>query len=210
MAVDELLLRDCDQPTLRVYEWEGDWVSLGYFSPWEEAHGLDVGPPVRFVRRATGGGIVDHRHDATYTLVVPGSDAMVKVPRSRSYRMIHEALADALRDVGIGSSMLGEPAGASGLCFGGGVESDLVGEDGGKIAGAAQRRTRGGLLHQGSVLVGDHGKRRRRAREALTGGFPRRLAREVLPGTPGLEAGAVTELAESKYAAADWLERSSS
>jgi lipoate-protein ligase A len=35
------------------------------------------------------------------------------------------------------------------------VEWDLIDRSGNKIAGAGQRRTRKGLLHQGSILLGE-------------------------------------------------------
>jgi lipoyl(octanoyl) transferase len=52
-------------PVLRVYGWQGNWGSLGYFgkSP-KRVAGF---PEIDWVRRWTGGGTVDHRADWTYT-----------------------------------------------------------------------------------------------------------------------------------------------
>ena len=68
MAVDSWLL-ERGEPVMRVYGWKGDWCSMGYFGSVHEAR--TVVPGVSLVRRATGGGLVDHRDDLTYTIVVP-------------------------------------------------------------------------------------------------------------------------------------------
>jgi len=59
MAVDEWLTsQTAEGPILRIYDWDGDWVSLGYFQSLAEAQRL-FGNEVSYVRRWTGGGIVD-------------------------------------------------------------------------------------------------------------------------------------------------------
>ncbi len=152
MAVDEWLLETVDVPVLRTYRWLGGWVSIGYFGKIAEARGLF--PGVQIVRRWTGGGTVDHRADWTYTLVVPRSEPLANLRGGDSYGKIHEALGAALRGEGIGARAIDESGvtGAS-LCFENPVQHDLVGADERKIAGAGQRRTRHGLLHQGSVAA---------------------------------------------------------
>ena len=65
MAVDSWLLTQ-EIPVLRLYHWKGLWGSMGYFGEVEKAGKLL--PEVSLVRRATGGGLVDHRNDITYTL----------------------------------------------------------------------------------------------------------------------------------------------
>ena len=60
MAVDEWLLATAREPLLRVYDWEGSWISLGYFTPTHEARQWVRESEVRLVRRATGGGLVDN------------------------------------------------------------------------------------------------------------------------------------------------------
>src|SRR5277367_1833538 len=65
MAIDEALLREVREPVLRIYEWNVPAVSLGYFQP------AALAGDRPFIRRYTGGGLVDHARDVTYTLVVP-------------------------------------------------------------------------------------------------------------------------------------------
>ena len=208
MAVDELLLEGSGGvPVLRVYEWQGDWISLGYFSGWKTRPGEDGAGEVRFVRRATGGGIVDHRQDVTYTIVAPRQVPMVGTLRSESYRLIHEALAESLQEAGVPARIMNTAEGRSARCFEAGAQWDVAGEDGGKIAGAAQRRMKAGLLHQGSVLLDPAVAGPTRIRKALADGFPRRLAREVVSARPPLDPAQIEELARQKYANEAWLAR---
>ena len=72
-----------------------------------------------------------------------------------SYRAIHQILAAVLREEnGMVPQLAGDSGGAGGVCFESPVEFDVLGGVGEKIAGAAQRRSKSGLLHQGSVISG--------------------------------------------------------
>jgi lipoate-protein ligase A len=150
MAVDEWLLETARTPVLRVYEWSGEWASVGYFGKIAEAR--VAFPGVEIVRRWTGGGMVDHRTDWTYTLVAPQGEPLAGWRGAESYRRIHAALADTLTAGGVPARLSSgaEETGAA-LCFENPVSHDLLGADGRKLAGAGQRRSRTGLLHQGSV-----------------------------------------------------------
>ena len=164
MAVDEWLLEVAELPILRVYGWLGDWVSVGYFG--EIALAEAKFPGVNSVRRWTGGGVVDHRRDWTYTLVVPQGEGIAKSRGAESYLRIHEALAGCLDAEGIENQLsAGAEQTGDALCFENPVGHDLIGPDLRKLAGAGQRRSRSGLLHQGSVGVscGDERISRQRA-----------------------------------------------
>lgn len=155
MAIDEWLLETAEVAVLRTYRWLGNWASIGYFGKIADARGHF--PDVDIVRRWTGGGTVVHRDDWTYSLIVPRSEPLANLRGAESYGQIHKALAAALwvEKIGVRPSDEVEETGAS-LCFENPVPHDLVSEDGRKIAGAGQRRTRHGLLHQGSVAVACH------------------------------------------------------
>jgi lipoate-protein ligase A len=203
MAIDEVLLEHLgSDPLLRIYDWAGDWASLGYFQDLAEARRLFTGQGMHFVRRMTGGGIVDHRRDLTYSLLVPRGSDLAEGRGDESYRVIHAAVAEALRRSGLAARVLTEDGpGDSAACFEKGVAWDVAGEDGAKLAGAGQKRSRDGLLHQGSVLAPE-------ARGELGWRLPRTLAREAVEWSPdaGLLARARV-LATEKYATAAWLER---
>lgn len=171
MAVDAWLLKTVREPVLRVYQWDGEWVSFGYFGRKSEAERLAREGGARLVRRATGGGIVDHRIDRTYTLAIPRGFGLPEAGATESYRAIHSALARAMGSCGLGVRLLLRDEGSdSAACFEKPVAWDVVDASGRKVAGAGQRRTRQGLLHQGSVVVPGS--------EPVPGLFPA-LAREL-------------------------------
>lgn len=152
--MDDWLLANEPDPVLRIYEWDGPWLSIGYFGEIAVARQCIQAEPVGIVRRATGGGLVDHRSDRTYSLVVPRGEPFSQERGSESYRRIHAALAGALESCGYEALLVErDAADESPLCFERPVTWDLVDGSRRKVAGAGQRRTRRGLLHQGSVLL---------------------------------------------------------
>lgn len=166
MAVDFLLLQrypHAAAPRFRHYEWRQPAFTFGYAQKIEFVRGaLPPGEKFDVSRRATGGGIVDHRDDWTYALVIPRGHPLEEIRATTSYREIHEALAAALRlqDVDAATKpcevlpLDGAPAPAAGpgVCFQRAEVFDVVhARTGEKIAGAAQKRNKHGLLCQGSL-----------------------------------------------------------
>lgn len=161
MALDEVLLNDpADVARLRFYRWAQPTVSFGYFDPVESARRVARGREI--VRRLTGGGIVEHGADLTFTLVVPRADAFTRLRSAESYRLIHAAVASALACCGLAALAHDDPAparvddGQPNACFERPVLHDLI-ASGKKVVGGAQRRNRVGLMHQGSVRFGSAG-----------------------------------------------------
>lgn len=150
MAVDEWLLAVVELPVLRVYEWLGDWGSIGYFG--DLAMARATFPGVDWVRRWTGGGTVDHRADWTYSVIAPERKSQAGLRGTESYRAIHAALAEALQAERMDARLSAgaEETGAA-ACFENPVSHDLIDAAGRKIAGAGQRRTKRGWMHQGSL-----------------------------------------------------------
>jgi lipoate-protein ligase A len=148
MACDEVLVNLAEVPILRVFRWGSPWVSAGFFTAIEDA--ARARPDLPVCRRWTGGGIVVHEGDFTFSLILPRGERLAAERPGESYRLIHAALAEALREQGYAAALSGEAVGDSRECFVGAVKHDVV-LDGKKIAGGAQRRTRRALLHQGSV-----------------------------------------------------------
>ena len=156
MALDQILLEsDHAEPILRVYAWSQPTVSFGYFHSLQDAQACfppDADEDLRYIRRWTGGGVVDHRVDVTYTLIIPRSEKLAHVRGAESYRVIHLALAKALEGMGQSVQMNEISGGGDLSCFSNPVPYDLSDLAGKKIAGAGQRRSRHGLLHQGSIV----------------------------------------------------------
>jgi lipoate-protein ligase A len=152
MALDEALLHGSPrlgQPVLRFYSWTEPAASFGYFQKYAE---IEQMTPLRpLVRRPTGGGLVPHDADWTYSLVFPPGHDWYSLSATDSYRRMHEWIQAAFARLDLPTELA--PACRKtrpGQCFQGHERFDLLCR-GQKIAGAAQRRTRDGLLIQGSV-----------------------------------------------------------
>lgn len=160
MAVDFLLLQRRPEPTairFRNYGWRNPAFTFGFGqkAAWVREH-LPTGERFDICRRPTGGGIVDHRQDWTYTLVIPREHELWEARATESYRIVHECLAQAMRELGQPAAVkkqneLADLAG-TGVCFLRAELYDVIHErTGEKIAGAAQKRNKHGLLLQGSI-----------------------------------------------------------
>ena len=110
-------------------------------------------------------------------------------------------MRDVLIECGVAATLVEmTPQKTSDVCFANPVRADVV-VDGKKIAGAAQRRTRRGLLQQGSIRL-----------ENLPPDFAERFASALCPA---YEIQSLTdaiirradEIAQQKYAQRSWLER---
>lgn len=162
MALDHALascLTD-GHAVVRLYAWRRPTVSFGRNEP---ARGLySVCEAARlgidYVRRPTGGRVVLHDRELTYTVVAPvRALGGVRV----GYRRINRALASALHSMGaeVAISTDGRvEALDAGPCF----QSPAAGEviaGGRKLVGSAQARIDGALLQHGSImLVGDQSR----------------------------------------------------
>ncbi|MEI9961060.1 MAG: lipoate--protein ligase family protein [Limisphaerales bacterium] len=152
MALDEALLENASRigkPVLRFYGWNEPAATFGYFQKFSEVERATHLRPL--VRRPTGGGIVPHDADWTYSFVVPPHHEWHLFKAEESYRRVHEwiRLAFAKMDVVTELAPCCKKS-APGECFVGHEKFDLLWH-GKKIAGAAQRRNKSGLLIQGSV-----------------------------------------------------------
>jgi len=152
MALDETLLVSAPNlgaPVLRFYGWIEPAATFGYFQKYSEVSATTMLRPL--IRRPTGGGIVPHDADWTYSAAVPPGHAWYELKAIESYQRIHAWIVDAFSVLGVKTELA--PCcrkSAPGQCFAGHEQFDVL-WNGRKIAGAAQRRTRDGLLIQGSV-----------------------------------------------------------
>lgn len=160
MGIDEALLRaahDDGLPTLRLYRWNGPWLSLGYgqrripdtLREACEAAGVGI------VRRTTGGGAVLHGADLTYSVAAPEA---CLVPGLRgSLSQIAEALLAAVHEVGVLAAARApqlprssEPRDFDCFAVSAGDEICVAGR---KLIGSAQRRRGGAILQHGSIRM---------------------------------------------------------
>lgn len=136
-------------PVLRFYAWRESAASFGYFQKISEIERTTRLRPL--VRRPTGGGLVPHEADWTYSVAVPAGHPWYELRAEQSYERVHRWVQGAFTKLQVATQLApGSLKDAPGQCFIGYEKYDVL-QGGRKIAGAAQRRTKTGLLIQGSV-----------------------------------------------------------
>jgi lipoyl(octanoyl) transferase len=206
MAIDELLLKysaENNIPVLRIYDWNCPTVSFGYVQHYPSAP-----QAYSIVRRMTGGGIVDHNNDLTYTVVIPPAHQICAMNRIESYHILHRAVKRALEYFGITVTLAADDSPpvdrATMQCFITPTRYDVIG-DGKKYAGSAQRRTRNGILHQGSISQSAANNDNNLLCEQLVSGFETELDIKFsqYKATSAFLAEAQS-LADNKYSSEAW------
>ena len=188
MAVDEALLcstAERGRPLVRFYGWDRMAVSIGYLQDYDAApEGYAV------VRRPTGGGVVYHDHDFTYTVIIPKTHWLAEAKPVASYGYVNRAVAEGLRlglssEAQLSAASIGEHVDRrSMVCFENPTRYDIM-LGGDKVAGSAQRRRPEGILHQGSIhFGGDLPLGRDELADAVAAGFQKALAIRFVPFRP--------------------------
>ena len=157
--------------------------------------------------------MVDHRDDWTYALVIPRGHPLEDLRASQSYRAVHDALARALRKQNVSAELKAAVPETdeenAGVCFQRAEIYDVVhAVSGAKIAGAAQKRNKQGLLFQGSIWRPAIG--RDISWEELEEDFPAAIAAALeIEGEPTswpeLNEDELSGLTE-QYSSPEWLE----
>jgi lipoate-protein ligase A len=199
MAVDEALFVTATAPILRFYQWRRPSISFGYFGRYKEV-AVEAGDR-EMVRRWTGGGTVPHGNDLTYSVVIPSSHPFFRQSSVEIYQAVHDAICRALEANGVEAALATDAAPKiSEDCFANAVRADVL-SGGRKIAGAAHRRSRAGLLHQGSIQRNDLPQRfRADLAETLCPLYERMTL------SPEIRERAA-EIATTKYGTSEWLTR---
>ena len=207
MAIDQALLESAAAPLIRFYRWESPALSFGYFGRFADV--ADKASERDLVRRWTGGGIVFHGEDLTYSVVIPANDPVFAESSMSIYENVHRALRKALVANGQSAELALEAsvvdAGKEIVdrgynCFANPVRADVM-IDSRKVAGAAQRRTRVGLLQQGSVQYVDlgNGLAERFAQALSEARYEKSMNKSLIERAE--------KIAEQKYGTDSWLRR---
>jgi lipoate-protein ligase A len=96
MALDEALLESMPRlgrPVLRFYGWTEPAATFGYFQKYADVERATQLRPL--IRRPTGGGIVPHDADWTYSLAFPPGHEWHSLKAEASYRRVHEWIRKA-------------------------------------------------------------------------------------------------------------------
>lgn len=163
MAIDEALLRSFDpafsRPVLRLYGWNPPALSLGRFQ--KAAEVLDLArcraDGVAIVRRVTGGGVIYHADELTYSLVCAPGQIPPAASIKDSFRVLTGFLLAFYRALGFDAAYAFDvvPQGTrlgerTAFCFAGRESFDIL-AGGRKIGGNAQRRLKGVIFQHGSI-----------------------------------------------------------
>lgn len=213
MAIDEELLlfvHTAKTPVLRFYSWDRPSMSIGYIQNYAgvEKDGYCL------VRRPTGGGVVFHDVDLTYTIVIPSSHKIEKLSREETYYLFHAIIIKALNNIGLETELVRFAETSKNRstmqCFTAPVKFDITLKNAkknapSKIAGAAQRRTKIGILHQGSIVIPDTNGQKEFLINSIVSVFSNELGvefTEFIAEKSFLQKAAL--LAVSKYETASW------
>lgn len=210
MAADELLVSN-SVPCIRFFNWDfRPQATFGYVQKIEQAKAeLRTLGINRFTRRMTGGGLVLHKDDLTFSLVF---DLKERIQPSIIYTALHGTINEELSKAGfIASVYTGKsdynPQTEQGQvqnCFTNPVADDLI-QNGKKVLGGALRRFNKRVLYQGSLQIKN--AESRDVKDALIKGFLKYL------GTSSYEEEILNpvflaktrDLANTKYSSETWL-----
>ena len=166
MALDAQLLGELSchsSAILHHYDWLGSALTYGHFITPENylrSEGL-LEWGYEAARRPTGGGIIFHTGDLAFSVLIPAAHPCFRANTMDSYALVNKAVMNAVEtfmfQLGNPLSLLEqtpqpEHSGAERFCMAHPTRYDVM-VGGRKVAGAAQRRTRDGVLHQGSICL---------------------------------------------------------
>lgn len=169
MRLDLALLEDLknnQQPLVHFYDWEQESLTYGHFIQPEKHLDLNGAKKwgLQMAKRPTGGGIVFHNCDFAFSVLVPKSHPHFTKTTLENYAFINTKVKVAIgrflqKEFG-GKDLQflkeeNEPLDASctSFCMAKPTKYDVMLE-GQKVGGSAQRMTKFGYLHQGSILLG--------------------------------------------------------
>jgi len=215
MATDEAVCEALPAPyVLRFYNWAEPGVTFGY-SQRRKAVGEAVaaaGCAIKdIVRRPTGGGIVFHETDLTFSFIFhsPG----VYFEPGKTYDRLHSAINAEYARRGMSFDLLSEKTKDYAVndpvmnCFSKPVDKDIL-YNGKKVLGGALRKLGDYMLYQASFQAPDARSNAATHRNAIIAalGGEFGLTWESAALAPQISEKAA-ELAENKYRTAQWNER---
>lgn len=161
MELDAALLEDLsEEPILHLYDWEGKAATYGHFldpSKLLNMRGVkEVG--LSLAKRPTGGGVVFHVTDLAFSVLLPATHPAFSQNTLENYAFVNNRVLEAIEAFGgVRGTLLPTEEGQVDVtpqfCMAKPTKYDVMLGDK-KVGGAAQRKTRQGFLHQGSIYLG--------------------------------------------------------
>lgn len=162
MSIDQELLdslQTSTEPILHLYEWQRFAATYGHFANphllFDTKRGEELGYDV--AKRPTGGGVIFHTSDFAFSFLLPASHPLFSENTLDNYNLVNTQVGEVLKRYSNGALIPTlQPCPKSqdrpSFCMVRPTCFDLVIE-GKKAAGAAQRKTKHGFLHQGSISL---------------------------------------------------------
>lgn len=155
-------LGERERPLIHFYDWQGDSATYGLLVNPEQFLNMEVARErgVTLARRPTGGGIVFHIWDLAFSVLVPARSPLFSKNTLENYELINNAVLRAVQEfLQRGDDLMLTPKdgpfkekSAARFCMAAPTQYDVV-LGGRKVAGAAQRKTKEGFLHQGTISL---------------------------------------------------------
>ncbi|MCM2268278.1 MAG: hypothetical protein NDI60_10955 [Elusimicrobiales bacterium] len=215
MAADEALCESMPaKHLLRFYNWAGPGITFGYSQRRKavaqavEAAGSAI---TAVTRRPTGGGIVFHETDLTFSFIFHSPGPYFEP--GKTYDRLHRAINAEYARLGIGFDLLNERTKDYAVndpvmnCFAKPVDKDIL-YNGKKVLGGALRKFGDYMLYQASFQAPDarpnEAVHRNAVIKALGGEFGLLWEAAAMPPETAARAAAI---AGEKYRSAAWNER---
>lgn len=215
MAADDFFVSlNTQECFLRFFNWSGGPCATFGYAQFESSvkKQLDAEGIKQYTRRPTGGGIVLHKDDLTFSLIF---NSPRLVSPNAVYSALHGCIKEELLKVKQGLSAYGKdsdyrPAhgGAASNCFTNPVSDDILEEGGGKVLGGALRRFNTRVLYQGSLqLKGARGNISYIT--AIKAGVLKYLGASayIQRAAAREEWSAISSLGEKQYKTREWIEK---
>ena len=155
MAIDKALTlsyKKDDMPILRFYTWENSF-TIGLGQNIENYSSLKTIYNDNYSKRITGGGVLFHGHDISYSLLLP-SDEFVNLSVKESYEKICQFLLEFYKQLGLNPSFVKDLKSIElkkdEFCQVGFEAYDIIVNEN-KIGGNAQKRTKKLIFQHGSI-----------------------------------------------------------
>lgn len=155
-------LGEKQQPILHFYEWQAPSVTYGYFVEPKDFLNLEEAQRggLELARRPTGGGIVFHQWDFAFSVLIPATCDLFSLNTLENYAFVNEKVRSVVKAfMGNAEELTLTEAdaplaseGCQRFCMARPTKYDVM-LGGRKIAGAAQRKTKAGFLHQGTISL---------------------------------------------------------
>lgn len=161
MELDAKWLLEIKKPRIHFYEWDGPSATYGLFIKPDQFFAMDEVERIglRLAKRSTGGGVIFHLWDFAFSVFLPSDHPEFSQNTLENYAYINRAVLESVKSfLGWGDLILTPEdgpilgQGAEHFCMAKPTKYDVM-LGGKKIAGAAQRKTKTGLLHQGSISL---------------------------------------------------------